>query len=80
MDTEPLNVTVPNLMQSVLSSSRMVKSGSGVYRQKYSWLVLMDKIRKKLYLKKKKCGGSWLVRYPRNVCRTGKLSTRCQGR
>lgn len=52
MDTEPLNVTMPNLMQSALSSSRRVKSGSGVYRQKYGWLVLMDKIRKKRYLKK----------------------------
>ena len=53
VDTEPLNVTMPNLMQSVLSSSRGVKSGSGVYRQKYGWLVLMDRIRKKRGVKKK---------------------------
>lgn len=46
-DTEPLNVTMPNLMQSVLSSSRGVQCGSGMYREKYGWLVLMDGIRKK---------------------------------
>lgn len=53
LDTEPLNVTMPNLMQSVLSSSRGVECGGGMYRKKYRWLVLMDRIRKKKGFKKK---------------------------
>lgn len=59
VDTEPLNVTMPNLMQAVLSSSRGVKSGSRVYSQKYRWLVLMDGIRKKKRFKKKKNLKMW---------------------
>lgn len=52
LDTEPLNVTMPNLMQSVLSSSRGVECGSGMYREKYGWLVLVDRIQKKRGFKK----------------------------
>lgn len=47
LDTEPLNVTMPNLMQSVLSGSRGLEGGSGMYRDKYGWLLLMDRTRKK---------------------------------
>lgn len=35
LDTKPVNVTMPNFMQSVLSSSREVECGSGMYREKY---------------------------------------------
>lgn len=38
---------MPNLMQSMLLSSSRVECGSGMYREKYGWLVLMDGIRKK---------------------------------
>lgn len=47
LDTEPLNVTMPNLMQSVLSGSRGLERGSGMYRDKYGWLLLMDRTRRK---------------------------------
>lgn len=54
LDTELLNVTMPNLMQSVLSSSRGLECESGMYRKKYGWLVLMERIRKKRGFKKPK--------------------------
>lgn len=57
LDTELLNVTMPNLMQSVLSSSRGLECESGMYRKKYGWLVLMERIKKKRVLKNQKMLG-----------------------
>lgn len=73
MDTEPLNVTVHNLMPSVLSSLRGREGEKQECRQKCRWLVLMD-IRKKRVVFSFfffKCGGRWVVMYPKNVCWAG---------
>lgn len=71
VDTEPLNVTMHNLMPSVLSSLRGREGGKQECRQKYRWLVLKSKEEKSFSLFFLKYGGRWVVRYPKNVCWAG---------
>lgn len=80
MDTEPLNVTMHNLMPSVLSSLRGREGGKQECRQKYRWLVLKSKEEKSFSLFFLKIWRQVGCEVPQECVLgwTGKLSTRYQ--